>query len=235
MTDQDFIVPPGEEADTSFIDEHMGKKPGKAKIPWFQVLVMVALAGIYLLFFLFMPWKTEKETVPTVSFQQGDGMKIALINSDSLKANYQLVKDLHERLEARFNHLNQDISKRQTSLESKANELQSKYESKLISLEQAQKMDDQLKAESQQLYQLNQEYSDQMEEEELRLNQIYIDSIHSFLKRFNLKYHFDYILGYSKGSGILFAKDTLDITPYVVEALNREYFQVNPQSKKDSK
>ncbi len=235
MTDQDFGVPPEEEADIPSIEQKKGKRFGGVKIPWFQVLVIAALAGIYILFFLFIYGRQEKETIQAVSFQKEGGMKIAFINSDSLKANYQLVKDLHERLESRFNHLNQDINKRQTTLESKANDLQSKYESKQISLEQAQKMDEQLKAESQQLYQLNQEYSEQMEEEELRLNQIYIDSIHSFLERFNLTYQFDYILGYSKGSGILYARDTLDITPFVVEALNKEYFLVNPESRKGRK
>ena len=92
-------------------------------------------------------------------------------------------------------------------------------------------MDEQLKAEGQKLYQLNQDYTSRMSDEEQRLNQVFVDSIHNFLKRYNSKFGFDYILGYSKGGGILLAKDTLDITSTVLDGLNKEFKDKKASSK----
>ena len=52
------------------------------------------------------------------------------------------------------------------------------------------------------------------------------DSIHSdlmrYLKTYNKNQQYDFILGYSRGGGILFANDSLDVTKQVVEGLNKK-------------
>ncbi len=57
------------------------------------------------------------------------------------------------------------------------------------------------------------------------MNMKLVDSVTTFLKRFNRQYRFDYILGYKTGGEILIANDTLDITRSVMEVLNAEYQQ----------
>lgn len=207
-----------------------------AVLLWLVIVALLAVAGLYVLHFTQTCRNEAADTLlPALTYHQEGGLKVAYVDSDSLKAHYQLVHDLQKKLEDKYAQLNQDISTRQSKLEERANDLQQRYESKLISLTEAQKIDEQLKAEGQKLYDLNQQYSEKMADEELRLNQIYVDSINLFLERMNLKYHFDYILGYSRGGGILLAKDTLNITPMVVEGLNSEYFKRYPDSKKKTK
>jgi outer membrane protein len=55
------------------------------------------------------------------------------------------------------------------------------------------------------------------------MNVALIDSVMNFLKRYNEKYKFDYILGFTKGGNILYANDTLDVTNDVIKELNAAY------------
>ena len=55
------------------------------------------------------------------------------------------------------------------------------------------------------------------------MNVILVDSITNFLNRYNLQHNYDYVLGYSKGGGILLAKDTFNITDQVLAAMNEAY------------
>ncbi|MCX6271376.1 MAG: OmpH family outer membrane protein [Bacteroidetes bacterium] len=245
--EEDLITPvPDQEPEQPFIpetvqtvDAPVAETPEPKKktyLPWLNLAVLAGLVVLYVLFFVHATHPHKEPKIPEAAlFKKEGGLTIAFINSDSLKAHYQLVKDLQQKLEGKFSKLNADISGKQTALESRAGELQRKYENKQISMDEAQRMDEQLKAEGKKIYDLNQQYSDQMATEEGRLNQIYIDSINNFLARYNKKYSFDYILGYSKGGGILYARDTLDITKYVLEGLNDEYYQKFPESKKKSK
>jgi outer membrane protein len=57
------------------------------------------------------------------------------------------------------------------------------------------------------------------------MNVALIDSVMNFLKRYNDKYKFDYILGFTKGGNILFANDTLDVTQDVIKELNSAYLE----------
>ena len=229
------IITPAPEPKEPEVELLLEEAPPRKNIPWISILLGIAVIVLYILFFLNLKKNPELAQIPQAVYQKKGGLTIAFVNSDSIKTHYQLVKDLQQNLEAKYASLNKDITSRQSALEGKAGELQKKFDAKQISMDEAQKMDDMLKMEGKKLYDLNQQYSDKMADEEVRLNKVYIDSMNNYLKRFNKKYNFDYILGYSKGSGILFAKDTLDITKYVLEGLNDEYLTKYPESKKKSK
>jgi outer membrane protein len=204
--------------------------------PSLSIILLILIGILYILFFVFSFKPIKKPSIPEAAvYQKKGGLTIAFVDSDTIKAHYQLVNDLQENLDNKYNSLNKDIAARQSALEDKGNELQKKYDARQISMEEAQKMDEMLKMEGKKLYDLNQKYTETMAEEEARLNKIYVDSINNFLERFNNRYNFDYILGYSKGGGILYARDTLDITKYVLEGLNEEYHRKFPDSKKKTK
>ena len=194
-----------------------------------NMLLFVAIVVLFVMFFIQKSKQKNDFKIPAAaSYFKPGGLKVAFVNSDSIKAHYQLVKDMQKQLEQKYSHFDNDISGKQKALEARAKDLQDRFEKKLISMEEAQKADEQLKLESKRLYDLNQDYTGKMSEEESKMNLIFIDSIHNFLKRYNSKMQFDYVLGYSKGGGILFARDTLDITKEVLETLNHEYLKNKP-------
>lgn len=214
--------------------EPLQKKP-KKEITFSKYMGLLALAAVivlYALYFIHQAKQHKDIAIPAAaSFNKAGGLRVAFVNSDSIKAHYQLVKDLQKNLENKYAQYENDIARKQQLLESKAQDLQKKYESKQISAEEAQQYDQQLQQESKQVYELNQQYSTKIADEEGRLNQVFIDSIYNYLQRYNKIVQFDYILGYSKGGGILYARDTLDITKEVLENLNKEYKEKYPEKK----
>jgi len=187
------------------------------------IVLFAGLLGIYLLFFL------KKDAAPSIPaaalYHKEGGLTVAFINSDTIKSKYLMVLEMQKTLEQKFASLDGDVGARQKALEVKAADLQQKYDSRLISQEEAAKQQEYLQMEGKKLYDLNQQYSAKMAEEESKMNTIFIDSIDNFLKRYNRTFNFDYILGYSRGGGILYAKDTLDITENVLKGLNEEYLK----------
>jgi outer membrane protein len=186
-------------------------------------LLFAGMIGIYLLHFL---QKNEARPIPPAAlYNKAGGITVAFVNSDSIKSNYLMVKDMQKVLEQKFATLDNEIRAKQLALENKAAELQKKYEARQMTQEEAARQQQLLQEESKRVYDLNQEYSGRMAQEESKMNTVFIDSIDNYLKRYNKTYNFDYILGYSRGGGILFAKDTLDITADVLKGLNDEYLK----------
>jgi outer membrane protein len=196
-----------------------------------NILLFIAILVLYFLFYRQSGNNSNVKALNAAAYTKPGGLKIAFVNSDSIKTRYKLVKDLEGNLEKKYAQFDAEIAGKQKILQQKSQDLQQKYETKQISMEEAQRLDEQLKAEGQKLYQLNQDYSSRMSEEEARVNMVFIDSINNFLQRYNKKFGFDYILGYTKGGGILYAKDTLDITIDVIEGLNKEYKDKAPSGK----
>jgi len=204
-------------------DEKSRSKPNKGNtILWvISGILLAGMIGIYLLHFLS---QEEARPIPPAAFySKAGGITVAFVNSDTIKSNYLMVKDMQKVLEQKFATLDNEIRAKQQALENKAAELQKKYEARQMTQEEAARQQEMLQEESKRVYDLNQEYSGRMAQEESQMNTTFIDSIDHFLKRYNKNYNFDYILGYSRGGGILFAKDTLDITADVLKGLNDEY------------
>lgn len=161
---------------------------------------------------------------PVPGPQQGEGnARIVFINSDSLRVHYQFFKDLKSQLEETYKVKEADMTARQRSYEKDAAYFQEQMDKKSLSEKSAQMIYEELMKNQQKLIDLRDRYTEELSKSEYEMNLQIIDSIDVFLKRYNEQQGYDYILGYSKGSGILLAKDTLDITSDVLEKLNEEY------------
>lgn len=180
----------------------------------------ILLIGLIILYILFFNQKNAKDIKQNINTAD---VKIAYIDTDSLRANYQLVKEMRDTLEFNFKKLENDMKQRQSSFEARARDFQNKINSNSITMEQAQKTEQQLMMEQQNIMELKEKYTNELAEQEYMMNERFIDSVYNFLKRYNAKSNFEYILGYTKGAGILYADDNLDITPLVIEGLNNEY------------
>ncbi|MEI6575022.1 MAG: OmpH family outer membrane protein [Bacteroidota bacterium] len=183
--------------------------------------LFAGLLGIYILYFL-KP-NNVRELPPAAFYKKTGGITVAFVNSDTIKSKYTMVLEMQKMLEQKFATLDNELHAKQQALESKAADLQKKYDARQINQEEAAKQQELLQSESKKLYDLNQQYTSKMADEEGKMNNIFIDSIDHYLKRYNSTLKFDYILGYTRGGGILFAKDTLDITADVLKGLNEEY------------
>jgi len=148
--------------------------------------------------------------------------RMAYFEMDSIAANFEMVKEIKAELSKK----EEDISR---EMETLARNFQQKYiyyqnlarEGKLSqaqsdsATEEIKRMDDQMKLRKQQL---DQQYNDYMA---LRQNDIKT-KIEAFLKEYNKKKNFSYIVSYEQG--LFYYKDTIyNITADVIKGLNESY------------
>lgn len=192
------------------------------------VLSILVLVGLIVLYVLFFNSKNEvQETkpaavvnLPSVSSSEGS---IAFVNSDLVLSQYKLVDKLGKELERERDRKATDISSKEQEYQKDATYLQEQIQRQTISEESAQQIYAQLMATQEELYKLQEKYSMELSRKEIEMNMILLDSIRKFLGRYNSSANFDYVLSYNDNGGILFAKDTFDITPQVIQGINNEY------------
>lgn len=203
--------------------------PKKNNTPLVLTLINVVLfIGLIILYFILLKPRGEENTGTfTAQHKASRSTNIAYVNSDSLMANYDLVKSMRANLESKSSELEKELSRKQAAFEKDANYFQDQVNKKTISEASAQEIYSSLMAEQQKLYALREQYAGEISRNEYELNLVLIDSLNNFLKRYNKQYRYDYILSYSHGGNVLTANDSLDITKDVLSKLNGEIGKEN--------
>jgi outer membrane protein len=202
--------------------------PGTNKInPILLSLNLVTLAGMIILFILYFTGSGSKgnSSSGAVAKANNGAISVAFVNNDSILSNYELVKKMRADLQAKGTRLEAEVAAKQKAFEKDAAYFQEQVKKKAISDQSAQEIYAQLQQNQQGIYQLRDRYAAELQQSEMDMNVALIDSVMNFLKRYNDKYKFDYILGFTKGGNILYANDTLDVTKDVIKELNKAYLE----------
>jgi len=192
--------------------------------PLLLALNAVMLVGIIILFVLYFTGSGNKGSASGAFAKANKGaISVAFVNNDSILSNYDLVKKMRADLEDKGRRLEGEVAAKQQAFEKDAAYFQEQVKKKAISDQSAQEIYGQLQQNQQGIAQLRDRYAAELQQSEMDMNIALIDSVMNFLKRYNDKYKFDYILGFTKGGNILFANDTLDVTKDVIKELNIAY------------
>lgn len=186
-------------------------------------LNLAALVGVIILFILYFTAGKSNSISGAVGKAGKGTLSVAFVNNDSILSHYELVKKMRGDLEAKGKRLEGEVASQQQAFEKDAAYFQEQVKKKAISDQSAQEIYGQLQQNQQKIYALRDKYAAELQQSEMDMNVALIDSVMNFLKRYNDKYKFDYILGFTKGGNILFANDTLDVTNDVIKELNAAY------------
>lgn len=188
------------------------------------IINIVILLGLIVLYFIIL----KPDNLPQKALTKASGnISVAYVNSDTILAKYTLVKHIREELEKNTVKYETELKNRQSAFEKDASYFQEQVSKKTISEASAQEVYASLMQEQQKLYDLREKYSSEISKKEFDMNQLLLDSLNNFLKRYNKRMNFDYIFSYNRGGSILTANDSLDITDEVLEQLNGEYVKKN--------
>ena len=170
--------------------------------------------------------KTEKKTVKVESESFEPTTKIRYYKMDSVMANYELVKTVNEaNLRTKTQRQNAQRS-REGELNRLAASIQQKMQNNGYLSEASYNAD---VAELNKKQQAAQNYlgslQQRAQEDALRQQEEFIDSLNNFLAEYNKTRHYDAILLYAPGE--LF-NPALDITNDIIEGLNAKYKKANP-------
>lgn len=184
--------------------------------------------AVIVLFALFFS-NNRKTNVPgTNSLESGSlaaesSLPMAYIDVDSLMLKYQYSIDLNEQITRKYENSRANFTEKLRKLQSEAADFQRKVETgSFVSQESAQNQQQRLLKKDEELKQLEAQMSQELGEEQLRLNEDLRKKIISQLKEFNKNKGFYIIFG-SLRDNILYADDVYNITNEAIAFLNKNH------------
>ena len=140
-----------------------------------------------------------------------------------IRDSYDYYKDFQKEFESKGFQLENDLANKGRTFQNKVAFFQQRAQQGALSQDQAQAAQAQLGKEEQDITKYRDEQLRKLEEERLKKTEEFYTNIFDYIKKYNKESGYEFVLGYSKGGGILFADASLDVTKKIVEGLNKEY------------
>ena len=166
---------------------------------------------------------------PASSDTAASGMKIAIIEVDSLMTQYTFAKDYSVTLERKSNNARNTLTQKGNALQAAVNNFQQKLNNNgFQSREQAASVQNAIQRQQNDLQTLQARLENELASEAAKFNEALRDSLQNFLLVYNKDKKYDLILS-KAGDNILYAETKYDITQDVINGLNKRY---KPAAKK---
>ena len=183
-----------------------------------NVVLTIAVAVLYYLHFK----DRQPESAPLAKTPtEAKGKSIVYVNVDSLLTKYDYFKDTQKVLESKRFQLENDIAAKGRNLQNKAAFFQQRAPT--MTQEQGRATEASLQKEQQDIIAYRDRAAQNLALEEQNKNKQLYDQIYDYLKKINAQNKYEFVLGYTKGGGILFADPSGDRTSAVLDGLNKEY------------
>ncbi len=183
------------------------------------ILSTVLLVAVGVLYYFHFSGNNSK-TSRSADIAVGD-LTIAYINSDSVLKNYDFLKDNKVVLESRTKQMDSDYRNRAQSLQNEITAYQRNQSN--LTIGQARALEEDLAKKQQNLQMYQQSLSQELMNEESKLNKELYDRITGFLKTYSQENGLQVVLKFDPTSDVLFGAEGLDITNVVVKGLNNAY------------
>jgi len=195
-----------------------------------NVVLLVAVAILYYLHF-----NSSSPAASIGGSPVAAGQQVVYINTDSLIMNYGFVTDLQKDLNTRRENAERQLGLKEQQFQQEAVGFQKRASAGLMSEIEMKNTQNLLLQKEQQIRGEQQNLSQGLMEMERQMSSQWLDSAVSYLREYNKGKNFQYILGYTKGGGILLANDKFDITQEVLKGLNDRYKTVKGQTSEQTK
>ncbi len=175
-----------------------------------------------------MQFSGKEETREVKSVASGENLSgilpVAYVNVDSLLENYNYAKDLNEIILKKSENSRASVNQKATSLRTEMQEFQRKIENNaFLTRERAEQEQQRLLQKQQELQELDARLSQDLMNEQQKLNEQLRDTVVAQLNVYNKDKGFQIIFSNTLGDNILLANDVYDITAEVLEFLNKNY------------
>jgi outer membrane protein len=185
------------------------------------VVLFLAVIGLYFLHFSGNQKTKKSETTGTQAQSTAQG--IAYVNIDSVIIKFDMFLDKRNDLITKQKSAEAELTSKGGQYEKGARDYQDKVNKGLITRATAAQIEQSLVQQQQELVSLRDKLQSNLVEEEQVMNRQVLEYITKFLDENKSEYNYQYILGKSFGSVVLYGDNALDITPKVLEGINRKY------------
>ncbi|MFW5762446.1 MAG: OmpH family outer membrane protein [Cyclobacteriaceae bacterium] len=183
-------------------------------------LNVVLLIAVAVLFYLHFSNSTQFEDAESADLLETD-LSVAYINSDSLLSNYEFFNELAEQMETKRQKLEAEYQNRAQGLQREIEQFQRNVNNMTIG--QGRAVEEDLMKKQQNLLQYQERLQQQLLREEAQVNEKLYEKVSEYLKTYGKENNLKLVLTYQKGSGVLYADDSLNITEQVISGLNSAY------------
>jgi outer membrane protein len=187
-------------------------------IALFAVLFL-AVVGLY--FLHFTGNKKSKTSDGSVNELPAGG--IAYVNIDTVIFRFDMFADRREELVSKQKSAEAELNSKGTQYEKGVRDYQDKVNKGLVTRATAAQMEQALTQQQQDLITLRDNLQSNLMEEEQVMNRQILEYITKFLEENKATYNYQFILGKSFGSVVLYGDSGLDITQKVLDAINVQY------------
>jgi len=185
------------------------------------VVLFLAVAVLYFLHFSGNP-KTKK-SVSTANISGSPAKGIAYINIDTVIFKFDMFLDRRNDLMAKQKSSEAELNSKGTQYQKDVKDYQDKANKGLITRATAAQIEQSLGQQQQELVGLRDKLQSNLVEEEQVMNRQILEYITKFLEDNRSEYNYQYILGKSFGSVVLYSDNSQDITQNVLDAINKKY------------
>jgi len=185
------------------------------------VVLFLAVAGIYFLHFSGNGKSKKSQTSGTNSLSTAQG--IAYINIDSVIFKFDMFLDRRNELLSKQKSAEAELNSKGTQYQKDVKDYQDKANKGLITRATAAQIEQSLGQQQQELVTLRDKLQSNLVDEEQVMNRQILEYITKFLEENRADYNYQYILGKSFGSVVLYGDNGLDITSKVLDAINKKY------------
>jgi outer membrane protein len=185
------------------------------------VVLFLAVAGLYFLHFSGNKKPKKSETAANTVGSPTQG--IAYINIDTVIFKFDMFLDRRNDLMAKQKSAEAELNSKGSQYEKGAKDYQDKVNKGLVTRATATQIEQSLVQQQQELVSLRDKLQSNLMEEEQVMNRQVLDYITKFLEENKSDYNYQYILGKSFGSVVLYGDNSLDITQKVLDAINKKY------------
>jgi outer membrane protein len=185
------------------------------------VVLFLAVIGLYFLHFSGNQKTNKSATSGTQAQSTAQG--IAYVNIDSVIIKFDMFLDKRNDLMTKQKSAEAELNAKGGQYEKGARDYQDKVNKGLITRATAAQIEQSLVQQQQELVSLRDKLQSNLVEEEQVMNRQVLEYITKFLEENRSEYNYQFILGKSFGSVVLYSDNGLDITPKVLDGINRKY------------
>jgi outer membrane protein len=186
-----------------------------------NVVLIVAIIGLYFLHFSGNTKSNKSNN--SVAATGGPTTGIAYINIDSVIFKFDMFFDRRDELMSKQKSAEAELNSKGNQYQKDGKDYQDKVTKGLITRATAAQIEQSLGQQQQELVALRDKLQSNLMEEEQVMNRQIMEYITNFLLENKSEYNYQYILGKSFGSVVLYSDTSLDISQKVIEALNKKY------------
>ena len=185
------------------------------------VVLFLAVAALY--FLHFSGNSKTKKSVTASSTTGSPAQGIAYINIDSVIFKFDMFLDRRNDLMAKQKSAEAELNSKGTQYQKDVKDYQDKANKGLITRATAAQIEQSLGQQQQELVSLRDKLQSNLVDEEQVMNRQILEYITKFLDENRADYNYQYVLGKSFGSVVLYSDDSQDITQKVLDAINKKY------------